>query len=121
MKKIIILFLSLFIIGLSAYFIWFFKYQDTIDGYVLSSGKQGIWIVESIGLKSPPDLKGKSAKEIAEMYKFKGVTSELPLPNRMVHSRYKVGQKVRIYYTGGVYLTAPGDLDSPKLIIKLKE
>lgn len=68
-----------------------------------------------------PYVKGKTPEEIDKMYRFKGTTSEIPIANKLILSKFKPEQKVWIYYTGGVYLSAPGRILHPHLIIKLKK
>jgi len=118
MKKIIIMILFVLLVCV---LVWFFKQQNTVEGYVLISGKGGIRIIETYDSPTPPKVKGKTPEEIDKLYRFQGLDIDMPIANKIIFSSFMPEEKVRVYYTGGVYLTAPGRLIHPHFIIKLKK
>ncbi|GIN61649.1 hypothetical protein J27TS8_16420 [Robertmurraya siralis] len=114
-KKIFIILFALIL--LSVPFIWVFKFQSIEEGYVIRTGADTLWVVN----EKPKNLKGKSTEEISQMYRFKGTIYTIPLTNKLLKNEYNIGQKVRIYYDGKRYLSAPGRAENTSFIIKLKE
>ncbi|MGD6944128.1 DUF3221 domain-containing protein [Cytobacillus gottheilii] len=111
MKKPII---TLIIIVTALFFIWFFNLRTT-EGYVINSADSSILVIESA---SAHEIKEKTQTELDEFYQFEGSSYDIPALNKFTKSKYKTGQKVKIYWHGSVMESAPSQIKGTILIIK---
>lgn len=117
MKKFIITLICILIVTFVS---WFFS-QETIEGYRIKTGDSEIWVIESTLSDKKPEIEGKTQAEIDEIYNLQGTYFHIPAINKIANTDFKLGQKIRIYWDGRVYTSAPGIVDDTVLIVKIKE
>jgi hypothetical protein len=98
--------------------ILFFTIQRTDIGYVMKVDDQQILVVTELEYKK---LEDKNIDERSETFISQGTFYDVPLINKMLKTDFKVGQKVKIYWSGGVLESAPGQVKGTSLIWKINE
>lgn len=99
--------------------IWFFN-QHVTEGYIYSKDDSRIWVIELSDSETKENdrdeimavLKEKSSKQAGDFY-------DVPFVNKVLNTNFDNGQKVRIYWTGNVYASAPGQIEGTLLIVKI--
>ncbi len=108
-KKISVLIVIVLLIAATL----FFTMQRTDIGYVMKVDDQQILVVT--------ELEDQNINERSETFIPQGTFYDIPLINKMLKTDFKVGQKVKIYWSGGVLESAPGQVKGTSLIWKMNE
>jgi hypothetical protein len=116
MKRVsVIAVLFIFIVSI----IWFFN-QSVSEGYVFSIDDSSVWVIEI----SNTEIEGKTKDEIFDILETKasessGAFYNVPLINNALNTKFEKGKRVKIYWTGVVMQSAPGQVKDTLLIMKI--
>ncbi|GKW46908.1 DUF3221 domain-containing protein [Planococcus sp. NCCP-2050] len=116
-KKIILSIIILLVIGIG-FTIWF-NTQESMEGYVYSTEDSSLWVIE---LGDEEINKGDSIPDLlkAKASESEGVVFEEPLLNRVTgSSNFQEGDKVKIYWSGGAFQSAPSLVENTFFINKV--
>ncbi|MDF0727975.1 DUF3221 domain-containing protein [Cytobacillus sp. S13-E01] len=99
---------------------WLFNLQVSV-GYVFINKNSDIWVIDM----SDTEVEGKTKKELYVMLderasESKGAFYKKPFINKVINTKFNEGQKVRIYWTGVVQQSAPGQINDTLIIMKIK-
>lgn len=107
MKRV---FLLLFLLVFTVSIIWFFN-QSISEGYVITTSDSQVWVIDV----NDAEIEGKTKKEIMTILETKaseskGAFYDIPFINNILNTKFEKGQKVKIYWTGFVLQSAPGQI-----------
>lgn len=110
MKKPIILFIVIIIIVCS---IWFYESQSISEGYILEVGDKEMLVIDS---SRNTNIKAMTPNEISEAYKTNGTFYKIPIVNSILNTKFRKGQKVKIFWSGEVLQSLPGRVQHTSFI-----
>jgi len=110
MKKTITIIILFVIIAGSIYF---YKSQNITEGYVIGVWDKEILVVDSL---KGTDSKKMEMNDISKAYKSYGTFYKIPITNRILHTHFKIGQKVKIFWSGEVLQSLPGKVEHTSFI-----
>lgn len=116
MKKMIIIVITLMLL-VTGIILWV-NTQESIDGYVYSSKDSSLWVIEL----EEKEINGGS--NIAKLLEAKaanseGIIFEEALLNKVTNtSSFKEGEKVKVFWPGGAFQSAPSLVENTFLILK---
>ena len=114
MKKV---FLLIFLLAFTVSIIWLFN-QRISEGYVISTSDSQVWVIDV----DDAEIEGKTKEDKfiileTKASESKGSFNDVPFINNILNTKFIKGEKVKIFWTGTVLESAPGQVKDTLFII----
>lgn len=116
MKKMVIIVFMLILL-VTGIILWI-NTQESMEGYVYSSEDSSLWVIE-IEEKEISDGSNIAKLLEAKAANSEGIIFEEAFLNKVTNtSSFKRGEKVKVFWSGGAFQSAPGLVKNTFLILK---